>query len=247
MVRQAIETAVSASISTPVCPVTFTVACTRKPGKACSGLMSISTLVIGSGWQSGISPWVRLAAMMPASRAAPSTSPLSALPATTKSSVSRRMMTLPSATATRSVAFLAETSTMRAWPRGSIWVSSLLSSNGGFGLRRTPPLAFLAGREAFLPPRAITSIRRCVACRAREQGARGGGNVVLPHQAFADQEGRDAGAGEAGEVGRRIEPAFGDHDAVFGNARGEALADRKISLETAQIAVVDADQAGAES
>src|SRR6185437_10481471 len=245
MVRQAIETATSASISTPVCPVTFTVARTRKPGRECSGLMSISTLVIGSGWQSGISPWVRLAAMMPASRAAPSTSPLRALPATTKSSVSRRMMTLPSATATRSVAFLAETSTMRAWPRGSIWVSSLLSSSGGFGLRRTPPLAFLAGREAFLLPRAMASLRGGVA--SREQRTRGGGDVVLPHQAFADQEGRDAGAGEAGEVGRRIEPAFGNHDAIFGNARGEALADRKISLETAQIAVVDADQAGAES
>ena len=66
MVRQATETAVSASISTPVWPVTLTVACTTKPGSACSGSMSTATLVIGSGWQSGISSCVRLAAMMPA-------------------------------------------------------------------------------------------------------------------------------------------------------------------------------------
>ena len=49
--------------------------------------MSTSTLVIGSGWQSGMSSCVRLAAMMPAMRAAPSTSPFLALPLSTMSSV----------------------------------------------------------------------------------------------------------------------------------------------------------------
>ncbi len=65
----------------------------------------------------------------------------------------------------------------------------------------------------------------------------------MPHQAFADQEGRNADAGEAGEVGRRIEPAFGDHDAVARDFRRQLLADREGGLESAQIAVVDADQA----
>src|SRR5258707_265205 len=77
-VRQATDTAVSASISTPVCPVTLTVARTASPSR--SAVMSISTLLMASGWQSGISSWVFLAAMMPAMRAAPSTSPFLALP-----------------------------------------------------------------------------------------------------------------------------------------------------------------------
>ena len=42
--------------------------------------MSTATLVSASGWQSGISSCVRFAAMMPATRAAPSTSPFLALP-----------------------------------------------------------------------------------------------------------------------------------------------------------------------
>src|SRR5450830_1360786 len=240
MVRHAIETAVSASISTPVCPVTFTVAWTRKPGRLCSGLISISTLVIGSGWQSGISPWVRLAAMMPAMRAAPSTSPFMALPASTTSSVCLRMITRPSATATRSVALLAETSTMRASPRWSIWVSSALASNGaGF--------AFFFGRRAtmFLP-RAMTLLRRSATRRAREQCAGRRGDVGLPHQAFADQERRDADAREPGQIGRRIETAFGDDDALAWNIRRQPLAHGQRSLEAAQVAIVDADETRAQ-
>ncbi len=88
-----------------------------------SGAMSISTLETASGWQSGISSWVRFAAMMPAMRAAPSTSPFLALPLSTRSSVFRVITTRPSATAIRAVAGLAETSTMRASPRRPRWVS----------------------------------------------------------------------------------------------------------------------------
>ena len=71
----ATATAVSASISTPVRPVTRQVA--RITTQPCSGSGSSSTVtaVSGSGWQSGIRSAVRLAPMMPASCATPSTSP----------------------------------------------------------------------------------------------------------------------------------------------------------------------------
>ena len=48
--------------------------------------------------------------------------------------------------------------------------------------------------------------------------------------------------GEAGEVGRRVEPAFGDDDAVARDFRRQPLADGEGGLEGPQIAVVDADQ-----
>src|SRR6266436_6465934 len=60
--------------------------------------------------------------MMPAMRAVPSTSPFFALPDRIRSSVALLMTTRPSATAMRSVAALADTSTMRASPPESIWV-----------------------------------------------------------------------------------------------------------------------------
>ena len=78
--------------------------------------MSTAILESASGWQSGISSCVRFAAMMPAMRAAPSTSPFLALPSSTRSSVFAVITTRPSATATRSVAAFADTSTMRASP-----------------------------------------------------------------------------------------------------------------------------------
>src|SRR5438270_65222 len=122
MVRQATDTAVKASISTPVWPVTLTVARTIRPGSFQSGSIATATCVTGRGWQSGISSCVFFAAMMPAMRAAPSTSPFLALPLITRSSVFTAMSTRPSATATRSVADLAETSTMRASPPLARWV-----------------------------------------------------------------------------------------------------------------------------
>ena len=53
-VRQATETAVSASISTPVTATVLTSAVTRKPGSASSGSIVTAALVSGKGWQSGI-------------------------------------------------------------------------------------------------------------------------------------------------------------------------------------------------
>ena len=86
--------------------------------------------------------------------------------------------------------------------------------------------------------------RSGAAARAGEKGAGGGGHVRLPHQAFADQEGRNADPAEAGEVVRRVEPAFADHDAAGRHLWRQFFADRERGLEGAQITVVDADQAG---
>src|SRR5215470_7552755 len=211
MVRQATDTAVSASISTPVGPVTLTVACTMHPGSFASGVMSSSTLDSASGWQSGISSEVRFAAMMPAIRAVASTSPFLALPETISSSVALRITTRPSATATRSVAGFAETSTIRASPLLSMWV-------------RAPAL------DGFLGIALARSggARRFAACQQRPRRR---GDVGLPHQAFADQEGRHADARKPCKVGRREDAAFADHQPVARDQRSQRLAGLQRGLE----------------
>src|SRR6185369_16633595 len=231
MVRQATETAVSASISTPVGPVTFTLARTRQPGSFASGSISTVTFDSASGWQSGINSEVRLAAMMPAMRAVPSTSPFLALPETMRSSVAVVMRTRPSATASRSVAGLSETSTIRASPEAPIWVRAgpafVLAALVLVGL-------VLAGLRA-MSARTGRAVRRL----AREQRTRGGGHIGLPHQALADQEGRHADALEPGEVGRREDAALADHQPVSGNQRRQCFAGRERGLEGAQVPIVD--------
>ena len=126
MVRQATETAVSASISTPVWPPTFTSAVTRMPVGSRESSKSTLALVMASGWHSGISSCVFLAAMMPAMRAAASTSPFLASPCSTSASVADAMATKPSARAVRCVVALSETSTMRASPLSLRWVSLVM-------------------------------------------------------------------------------------------------------------------------
>ncbi len=123
MVRSATWTAVSASISTPVRAVHSTVARTAMREAFSSGWKSTATEVSGTGWQSGISSEVRLAAWIAAMRATPSTSPFFAVPERTMARVSGFMRMWPSATATRRVSSLAPTSTIRAAPRSSKWVS----------------------------------------------------------------------------------------------------------------------------
>src|SRR5689334_3106571 len=144
--------------------------------------------------------------MMPAMRAAPSTSPFLALPESTRSSVSADRTTRPCATATRSVAGFCDTSTMRASPPVPIWVSlpGLIS-----GLFHLSPHARRGRRR-----------RRRILCQQRP---RGGGDVVLPHQALADQEGGHADLAEAGEVGGREDAAFTDQDAIARDSRREQL------------------------
>src|SRR5712691_9759614 len=96
---------------------------------------------------------------MPAMRAAPSTSPFLASPFNTRSRVAGFITTRPSATATRSVAGLCETSTMRAAPLFPKWVS-------------------LRGISGAL----------CFRLVGREQLARRRRHVLLAHQTLAHEE-----------------------------------------------------------
>src|SRR5262249_9780261 len=155
--------------------------------------ISSSTLDSASGWQSGISSDVRLAAMMPAIRAVPSTSPFLALPERISSSVALLMTTRPSATATRSVAGLSDTSTIRASPLLSIWVRAAPALAGFFGI-------------------ALAHSRRAGRLGALQQRPCCRGHVGLPHQAFADQESRQAHALQPRKVFRSEDAAFADHE-----------------------------------
>src|SRR5262249_31992547 len=110
---------VRASISTPVRASTRTRLSTRTRAPPGSGVSSTSTCDSGSGWQSGTSSAVRLAAMMPARRATARTSPFGTSPAAIAPSVVGRMVTSPRARAALPVTPLGETSTMRARPRRS--------------------------------------------------------------------------------------------------------------------------------
>src|ERR1700733_6277593 len=211
MVRQATETAVSASISTPVGPVTLTAARTTQPGSLASGVMSSVTFERASGWHSGISSEVRFAAMMPATRAVPSTSPFFALPETISASVALLMTTRPSATAVRSVAGLAETSTIRAPPLASIWVSA--GSALGAGLPLDDGRAMRSARPG-----------RVDAIAARQQGARCRPPIGLLPQVFADQEGLHAHAREPRKIGRLEDAALADHQAISRDQRCQRLA-----------------------
>src|SRR3954451_19345210 len=129
MVSAATEAAVMASISTPVRPSTDASASTSTPPSTTSA--RTSTWSSPSGWQSGISVPVCLAAWMPAIRAVPRTSPFGASPAATAAAVSGAMRTKACAVARRCVISLADTSTIRAAPDASRWVRS-----GGNALRR---------------------------------------------------------------------------------------------------------------
>src|SRR5262245_33805658 len=115
--------------------------------------MSTATCDSARGWHSGIRSWVRLAAMMPATRATPSTSPLLALPLRTVSRVSAAMTTRPSAIASRSVTALAPTSTMRASPLVPRCVrrATILPGGNAFGGQQRAG----RGRYVALPHQAL--------------------------------------------------------------------------------------------
>src|SRR5580704_11416295 len=206
MVRQATDTAVSASISTPVWPETFTRAVTRTPGSLASGVTSTSICDNSRGWHSGISSWVRLAAMMPAMRAVPSTSPFFASPLRTMSSVFAVINTRPSASATRSVAGLAETSTIWASPRVPRWLS------------------FFALRATASPGRGERRL-------ARQQRAGRRRDIVLAHQTFADEESCNAGLAEPRQIVGGENAALADDDPVGRHAPRQPLAGGERRLE----------------
>src|SRR5262245_3510921 len=266
MVRQAMLTAVKASISTPVWPATLTSAITRKPQGSRLLANSTPAPVMAKGWQSGMSSCVFLAAMMPASRAAASTSPFLAVPVSTKSKLAGAMATKPSARATRSLTLLPETSTMRASPFELRCESLPISCN---------PRWRLDGCDAAAPPRGLPGrwpqpcnsprpgaarsasdgqnrrrrppgVGPPVSCRP-QQCARGGGHVRCPHQRLPDQEGVHTGLGQPLEIGQAGNAAFGHDDAVVGNARSQSLRGLERRLEGLQVAIVDPNQSAVES
>src|ERR1700678_1323931 len=120
------EAAVSASISTPVGPVVATVA------KICTPLGAISTVTSaklrGSGWHMGISEEVCLAAWMPAKRAISRGLPLGFRGRAARTS--GKSSTKAEAVAWRRVEALSLTSTMRALPSLSKWLSLVLDRLG---------------------------------------------------------------------------------------------------------------------
>src|SRR5436853_3785912 len=117
MVSAATDTAVSASISTPVCAVVRTRASMTYP--FFDGVSSTLMCVSGSGWHSGISDEVCFAARMPASFAVCSGSPFATSPLRINFNASRLIVIAPRATASRAVAGFAPTSTILTRPRSS--------------------------------------------------------------------------------------------------------------------------------
>ena len=123
-VSPATETAVSASISTPVRSVVRTVAVISTAESASA--RSTTTDDNEIGWHRGTSSQVRFAAMMPAMRAVASASPLGRPSAPSSATTSAVVCRTPVATAVRVVCSLPETSTMRAAPCESRWVNCLV-------------------------------------------------------------------------------------------------------------------------
>src|SRR5258708_18386455 len=115
--------------------------------------------------------------MMPAMRAAPSTSPFFALPASTRSSVFAAITTRPSAMASRSLGVFADTSTMRAWPPRPRWLS--------------------------LDARATASLRGADPALLANERTRRSLDVPFAHEAFADEQGRNADRRQVVEIGGR--------------------------------------------
>src|SRR5262245_31119685 len=185
--------------------------------------MSISTLLTASGWHNGISSWVFLAAMMPAMRATPSTSPFLALPERTRSSVAALMRTKPAATATRSVAGFSDTSTMRAAPPRSIWVRFFAIASARRRGRR------VAGRI----------VAHLAAPDERPRRRR---NLGLPYQAFADQERGDAGRRKPCNIRGREDAAFAHDHAIARHHGGETFGDVERGDEGLEVAVIDTEK-----
>src|SRR3989442_557075 len=135
MVSRPAETAVSASISTPVWPRVLTVTAMATAERAWSTSNSTETPVSRSGWHIGISSQVRLAAITAATWATARTSPFLMPPLWIAARVAGCIRISPAAVATRSVTSLSPTSTMRGRPAASRWVRSAISRQDGRGSR----------------------------------------------------------------------------------------------------------------
>src|SRR6478672_8951650 len=164
MVASATWTATIASISTPVRAVHSTVARHSTRAAASSSEKSTATEVSGTGWHRGINSEVRFAAWMPATRATPKTSPFFEFPSRTRAKVAGSMRIAPPATATRWVSALPATSTIRAAPRSSKWVSfsaiirMLAVHSGRPALRFRAPFALLLALHLAATPVAAQSL-----------------------------------------------------------------------------------------
>src|ERR1700733_8076243 len=129
--------------------------------------------------------------MMPAIRAAASTSPLGAYAPATASKASLERTMIASATASRTVAFLADTSAMRAAPCSSRCVSLVMERVYCVPSKRYSPSAHKRRRSG----------KQCFCC---------GHEVGSAHQAFTDEERGDAGLREAAQIVACRKPAFGN-------------------------------------
>src|SRR5215469_5616815 len=154
---------------------------------------------------------------MPAMRAVPKTSPFLTLPLSTKSRVAGCMTMRPSATATRAVTGLAETSTMCASPRCPRWVRVL---RGAMAL----------------------GCRVCACGGALNQRPGRGCHVSRAHQTLSDEKRRNTHAGELRQIAGAVDAAFCNDAPVARNMRGEPLTGPQSRLECFQIAVVDANE-----
>ena len=138
-VRAATDTAVRASISTPVLPSRRHSARISMAQSGSFRVSCTSTCERVRGWQSGIRCAVCFAPIIPASWATDSTSPFFSPPDFTVFNVSCDMVTRPPATATRRVSAFSPTFTICGRPSSVKWVKSDI----GF--------AFAVKRERDLP------------------------------------------------------------------------------------------------
>ena len=140
MVSAATDTAVRASISTPVTPVQVTAAWISTMQGESDRAKVMSIPVRGRGWHMGISSQLCLAAWMPATWATASTSPFFKVPSLMFCNVSGAMWISPAATARRWVTAFSVTSTILARPCSLKWVNSamvvILRSDSCFGACR---------------------------------------------------------------------------------------------------------------
>jgi hypothetical protein len=120
-VSAATATEVSASISTPVRSAVRTCAVIATPESVT--VRSTVTPCSASGWQSGIRSGVRLAPAMPGDPRDGERVALGHGPVRSAATASADSSTRPDAVAVRTVTSLPETSTIRAWPASSRWVS----------------------------------------------------------------------------------------------------------------------------
>ena len=181
-VRQAIVTAVSASISTPVWPSRLAYRLLRAPRSA-PGRSSKSTACFCQRNRMTERDQVdasRFAAMMPAIRAVAITSPLGAAPA----SISARFRA-PSRYSLRRRRYAASTASRHVdHRRFALRIDMVRSAHG-----RSFSSSIIGGKKR--------------ACRDFY--------IRLPHQALADEKGCSAESHQAGDIGRCKNPAFRDH------------------------------------